>query len=120
MIYDDARMPRGTKKERPYSWACGWLGAPVDGRTRLRRQVVSDLWRIKLLGDARGQRLDALGMSYEQARWVAGVIRVDPVETEKRYHALVAHLEDAGTPGDYRKLKADAAERAATARAVAP
>ncbi len=96
-------MPKLRQKlENPYTNSVAWCRADKAVRAEtsepLRGASKGYRWqrtKIAALGKAWGGRLDQLGATFYQARWVASP---DPrkrlAEVESRYRALVALLEE--------------------------
>jgi len=79
----------------PYAIARAWLRSDPRVRVAVNRQRVSDFHRMLKLGDARGERLDALGACFAMVVWVAGAAAARfQLERDARFAALVALLEE--------------------------
>lgn len=90
--------------KNPYRRAKGWCHATPDVRIELTRQQASDYRRVASLGNAWGNKLDALGASMWMLRWVAGAAAPrHMLERELRYRSLVRLLEETA-PGEDRRL----------------
>jgi len=89
-------MAQGRRIDNPYSVACEWIAASPRVRVALTAGRANDFRRISRLEPAWGQRLDALGVTYDMIRWVAGAAGpAYALERETRYRKLVRVLETA-------------------------
>jgi len=117
---------RREKIVRAYTVARAWVRADPSIRQVISRQLRLQRERIAELGDAWGYRLERLGASYEQIRWVASPGPGRALEREARYRAMCTMLEETpaadrykafiGLQGDMPKFRG--AERRARVRAV--
>lgn len=108
------------KLTNPYSQVKAFVRDPSPHKAKLTTGRHYDFLRIARLGDAWGNNLDRLGVSYKMLRWIAGA--ADPrfiVEREQRYQAIVTLLENGGGNREFLRLAAEtpkigrAAKRAA-------
>lgn len=90
---------------RPYETCCALAEADRTRPLKIDRGRRRHLRTIAALAPSWGKRLDDLGASYREIRWVAAP---DPaersVEVEYRYRALVRLLEGKGAHRTFREL----------------
>lgn len=94
---------------KPYSFAVGWLKASPLARNHLTPQQISDCRAIAALG-AWGERLEELGATWTQLRWVAGPRTHHEFdgaiqEREARVEALTVALRKGLTQAEINRIQ---------------
>ena len=88
--------PRGVwaRRDKPYASAVAWVAAREQDREPRGKKSTWELERIAALPRAWGEKLDALGATHAEARWVAVTLGHEHVALRlARYKALVQLLE---------------------------
>jgi len=99
------RGPVRERTLRPYAAARAIAAADAGGHLDISRQHRRHLRTIAALEPSWGKRLDDLGASHREIRWVAAPDPKErPVEVEYRYRALARLLEGTGAHRTFRAL----------------
>lgn len=75
-----------------YARAVAFCALPEERKPRVSDNVACEQYRIILLGNAWGSKLDDLRATLQMVRWVADA-KHSEADLERRYRALVALLE---------------------------
>jgi hypothetical protein len=99
------RGPVRARTLRPYAAARAIVAADAGARLDISRQHRRHLRTIAALEPSWGRRLDDLGASHREIRWVAAPDPKErPVEVEYRYRALARLLEGGGPHRTFQEL----------------